>query len=287
MGNHRTAVVTGSTGGIGQEIAKRLASAGWNLVLVNRNRDKTDSQLESLRGDHPEQAFQGYLCDVLDAKEISHATDQISADYPSISALYNVAGLLTDRYLKSGDNVEGHFAVNTLAPYLFVRGLRGRLADGASSGAPSVIANFSSSAIKGVKEIDFDCLIAPEKIGGLMGAYAISKMALTIATAALADELHDEGVLSFAIDPGPTKTAMTNSGDGMPWFVRLLVPILFKSADVQARLIVESVEDAVKNGTSGVMIVGGKRKAMPALASDRETQKRLVELLERLGSDRA
>ncbi|MEM1304056.1 MAG: SDR family NAD(P)-dependent oxidoreductase, partial [Planctomycetota bacterium] len=40
--NSKTAVVTGSTGGIGQEICNLLAADGWDLVLVNRNRIKAD-----------------------------------------------------------------------------------------------------------------------------------------------------------------------------------------------------------------------------------------------------
>ena len=75
--------------------------------------------------------------------------------------------------------VEGHFALNTLAPYMLIQGLRPQLSAGASDGNQSVIINFSSSAINAVKEIDVTQLRNPDKIGGLMDAYAKSKQAVT------------------------------------------------------------------------------------------------------------
>ncbi|MEM6474352.1 MAG: SDR family NAD(P)-dependent oxidoreductase, partial [Planctomycetota bacterium] len=44
----KTAVVTGSTGGIGTEIAKLLADGGWNLALVNRSATKSEEQAAEL-----------------------------------------------------------------------------------------------------------------------------------------------------------------------------------------------------------------------------------------------
>ena len=43
----KTALLTGSTGGLGQEIALILAKEGWNLILLNRNADQAQKQLAS------------------------------------------------------------------------------------------------------------------------------------------------------------------------------------------------------------------------------------------------
>lgn len=45
------ALVTGASGGLGREIARELAAAGWKLILVGRNREKLEETLSSLDGD--------------------------------------------------------------------------------------------------------------------------------------------------------------------------------------------------------------------------------------------
>ena len=57
----KVAVVTGSTGGIGQEVCKNLASQGWDLVLINRNGEKAEAQLEQLHKASPERAFRSHI----------------------------------------------------------------------------------------------------------------------------------------------------------------------------------------------------------------------------------
>ena len=73
-GNNQTALITGPTSGIGEEFAKQLAAAGYNLVLVARNEGKLASMCKQLaeefgiktqfivadlaESDAPEMAFQ-------------------------------------------------------------------------------------------------------------------------------------------------------------------------------------------------------------------------------------
>lgn len=282
IGSSETAVVTGSTGGIGQEVCRRLASQGWDLVLINRGREKADAQMKSLRESAPERTFQSYAVDLLNPEEIGQTTRAIAGEHPELSALYNVAGLLTDRARQSAAGIEGHFAVNTLAPYLFTQALRGPLSNGARSDRPSAVVNFSSSAIKGVKKLDFDRLTDPGSPGGLMGAYAQSKMALTVASASLSDELAGEGIRVLCVDPGATRTPMTSSGEGMPWFVRFLVPLLFKDASAQADKLLSGVASAMREDRSDTLIVEGRLKPMPALVMDTKVRERLKGLLDEL-----
>lgn len=277
--NSKTAVVTGSTGGIGQEICNLLAADGWDLVLVNRNRIKADAQVASLIAMRPDGVFKSHVADLLNPDEVTAAAHAIAAEHTAVSALYNVAGLLTDRPTQSPQGVEGHFVVNTLAPFLMTEGLRASLAGGATDGRPSVVVNFSSSAVNSVKKLDGERLTDPSNPGGLMGAYAQTKMALVVATAGMAEELAADGVLAVCVDPGATKTPMTSGGDGMPWFVRLLVPLLFKSPEAQAKKVLKGVAAAVERNEPAAYVVEGRLKPMPALARDTAAQADLKSLL--------
>ena len=47
-----TAVVTGASSGIGEAIARELASRGYGLTLVARRREKLQALSDELEGDH-------------------------------------------------------------------------------------------------------------------------------------------------------------------------------------------------------------------------------------------
>ena len=133
MKTTRTAVVTGSTGGIGAEISKYLAENGWNLVLLNRSAEKAEKQISTLKVTFAKQMFFSYTADMMDLTSLQVALAKIREEHPKISALYNAAGLLTDKRIESNQGIEAHFAVNTLAPYLITQWLRNPLNAGASS----------------------------------------------------------------------------------------------------------------------------------------------------------
>lgn len=282
---NRTALLTGSTGGIGVEVAKLLAASGWNLALVNRSKEKAEKQLKELQGAYPNQSFAAYAADMMDLAEIRRVTEEIAAEHAELSAVYHIAGLLTDKRITSAQGFEGHFAVNTLAPYLLTQRLRKELSAGSSPEQKSVVVYFSSVAINGVKALDVQELANPAEIGGLMGAYAKTKLAITMVMPAQQEALAEEGILVQSVDPGPTKTPMTSSGDGMPWFIRLLQPILFKSAEVQAQKLVSAVDAAVAANQNGLFISEGKVKPLPKTMPDQKSQAALIALLDSLVAD--
>ncbi|MEL6899157.1 MAG: SDR family NAD(P)-dependent oxidoreductase [Planctomycetota bacterium] len=199
-----------------------------------------------------------------------------------MEALYNVAGFLSDERTNSPQNIEAHFALNTIAPYLFSKHLFDPLAAAGCPDARTVIVNFGSSAVNSVQSLDVQTLANPAKIGGLMGAYANTKLALTAMTRAMSDEAAESNVSYLTVDPGPTKTPMTASGDGMPWFIRLLAPLLFKPVEVQAKRIVDSVRQATADRESGLYISEGRRRPFPRLATDKALQAEVIKLLDDL-----
>ncbi len=235
--NSKTAVLSGSTGGIGGEVAKILAGQGWNLALINRSSEKSARQSADLLSAYPDISVATYTADLLDPSEIKNVCAEINKTHNELDAVYNIAGLLTDKRLSSTNGIEGHFAVNTVAPYLLTRLLYDLLAANKTAGEHAVVVNFGSSAVNSVKQIDAQNLADPSEVGGLMGAYANSKLALMAMTLAMTDE-SQTGVMFQAVDPGPTQTPMTKSGDGMPWFLRPLVPFIFKSPAKQAKRLV-------------------------------------------------
>lgn len=276
------AVITGSTGGIGRELATLLSAQGWSLILVNRPGEAAAEQASSLSKAYPEQSFEAYGADLMEASDIETVIEEIKSSESNIDMLCNVAGILTDKKILNSQGIESHLAVNTLAPYLFTRGLQSILRQKDEDGQSSIVVNFSTSAVFSVKRIEIPDLPAPEKIGGLMGAYAESKLALDILTCSLKPELLQDGILIESIDPGATKTSMTRDNSAMPWFIRMLRPLLFKSPQDRAKIIVESIHKCIKDKKSGLYISEGKEKSMPEIAENIALQRELRTLLEEL-----
>lgn len=275
-------LITGSTGAIGGEIVRILAARGDPLILLNRSEIKAGSQRDEILSTHPGAEIELITADLMDSREIADAVDRILALPGRIDALYNNSGVLTGNKVLSAQGYESHFAVNTLAPYQLIRGLRAKMARPADE-TPAMVVNFSSSAISALKTLELENLANPETVGGLMSTYAQSKLAVTTIVPALAEDLASDNVLIRAIDPGATKSAMTTGADnsGMPKVLAWVAPLFFASAGRQALKVVDSADPTAFGGRSGNYIANRKEKKLPRSAADFATQQKLLKLLDR------
>ncbi|MEM6637222.1 MAG: SDR family NAD(P)-dependent oxidoreductase [Pseudomonadota bacterium] len=278
-------VITGSTGGIGSEIAKILAGRGDAMILVNRSAAKAKAQRDALLAQNPDLGIELVTVDLMDTSAIADAVGKITALPGRIDVLYNNSGVLTADKILSVQGFESQFAVNTLAPYLLIKGLREKMARPAGE-KPAMVVNFSSSAITPMKTLGLDSLPNPDKVGGLMGAYAQTKLAVTTLAPALADDLQKDNILIRSVDPGATKSPMTTGGNSaMPTVLAWLAPLLFSPADKQAAKVVDSADPKAFGGRTGNYMANRKEKKMPAPATDPKTQQDLLALLDRLAQD--
>ena len=87
----RTALVTGSSKGIGFGIAEGLAAAGARVVLNGRNVDALEAAAQDLRSRHD--AIEISAFDVTDAAAVKAGVDAIETDVGAIDILVNNAGM--------------------------------------------------------------------------------------------------------------------------------------------------------------------------------------------------
>jgi 3-hydroxybutyrate dehydrogenase len=93
MSNLKTVLVTGSTSGIGEGIAKHFAALGHNIIL---NGFGDASVIEKLRSDIAEQfgvKVRYYGADMSKVAEIEEMIKQVEAEFGSIDILVNNAGI--------------------------------------------------------------------------------------------------------------------------------------------------------------------------------------------------
>jgi NAD(P)-dependent dehydrogenase (short-subunit alcohol dehydrogenase family) len=191
-----TILITGSTDGLGRELAVRLAADGARVLIHGRDAERAEQvRAEILKAGGPEPSV--LLADLADLRQVDGLADDVVRLTDRLDVLVNNAGIGfgppgTARQL-SADGIELRFAVNYLAGYRLTRLLLPLL----SSSAPSRIVNVASA---GQLPIDFTDPMLERQYDG-MSAYRRSKLAQIMFTFDLADELRDTGVTVTSLHP--------------------------------------------------------------------------------------
>ncbi|ROT25866.1 SDR family NAD(P)-dependent oxidoreductase [Micromonospora sp. HM5-17] len=121
MPSTKNAVVTGATSGIGEAIARNLATAGMRVVLVGRSDDRLLQARHRILADVPHADLRLERADLSLISEVRSLAKRV-ADPPPDVVVSNAAVIagIGDR------TAEGHhptLATNHLAPYLLLRSL--------------------------------------------------------------------------------------------------------------------------------------------------------------------
>ena len=186
----RVALVTGSTRGIGREIAATLAGCGARVAVVGRDVARAEEAAKAIGG-----AARGYAADVADTAQVTSLVESVERDFGSLDILVNNAGLTRDNILLRlkdedwdavlGANLRGPFATIRAAARTMMKRRWGR------------IINISS-------------------VVGLIGNkgqsnYAASKAGLIGLTKSVAKEFASRNILANVIAPGFIETDMTSA----------------------------------------------------------------------------
>ncbi len=205
----KTALVTGSTDGLGREVATRLGALGATVIVHGRNRERGAEVVEAIKAAGGEAVF--YRADLGSLDEVKSLAATIRENHDSLSLLINNAGIWTDGGNERRTSADGHelvFAVNYLAPYVLSHELTPLL----EKGAPARIVNVSSLA---QQPIDFDDVMLTRGFDPSR-AYARSKLAIVMLTLDLAAELPADKITANALHPATLMdTAMVEKA-GMP-----------------------------------------------------------------------
>jgi len=189
----KTAIVTGSSKGIGAAIATRLSQEGFNVV-VNFSGDAAPadalvSQIQQAGG-----SALSARADVSDPAAVAKLWDVAEATFGGVDVLVNNAGIM--KLASIADSADALFdsqiRINLKGTFNLLREAATRLREGGR------IINLSSSVVG---------LYAPS-----YGAYAATKAGVEALTHVLTKELRGRNITVNAIAPGPTATALFLDG---------------------------------------------------------------------------
>jgi len=188
----RTALVTGASRGIGEAIAKRLATEGAHVLAAARSADalaRVVSEIEAAGGKASAVAL-----DLADPASIEAAVKGALAAHGEIPVLVNNAGVTEDQLiLRMGlDAWERVLATNLTGVFLLTQ-----------------------AVVKSMVRKRYGRIVNVTSVVGLMGNagqanYAASKAGLIGLTKSVARELASRNVTCNAVAPGFVATAMTD-----------------------------------------------------------------------------
>lgn len=213
-----TALITGASSGIGAVYADRLATRGYDLILVARDREKLNTLARDI-SIRTSRSVEVLAADLLDAAGLALVEAKLQQD-ASITLLVNNAGIGTHTPLLQSDvkHMSRMVDLNVTAPM--------RLAYAAAPG-------FVSRGQGGIINISSIVSISPETLNGVYGG---TKAFVLAFSQSLQHELADKGVRVQAVLPGATATDFWATG-GLP-VENLPAEIVMRATDlVDAALV--------------------------------------------------
>jgi NAD(P)-dependent dehydrogenase (short-subunit alcohol dehydrogenase family) len=190
----KTALVTGSTSGIGRATALALAARGASVLVVGRNEQRAQDVVAEIEGGGGSAAYRlTTLGDLESARDLVEWATEAGDGYVDI--LINNAGvaLLGPSSAATEAEFDESFALNVKVPFFLVASLAPAMAErgwGSIVNVSTMVASFGQAG---------------------MALYGASRAALELLTKAWAAEYGPSGVRVNAVAPGPTRTAMTEA----------------------------------------------------------------------------
>ncbi|OGK17233.1 hypothetical protein A2690_02190 [Candidatus Roizmanbacteria bacterium RIFCSPHIGHO2_01_FULL_39_12b] len=113
-------IIAGATGGIGEELSRRLHKECSYLILLGRREEKLKSLKSELRD-----KCEYFVVDFKSKEGISNYILQLKGKYKSIDVLIHVAGIGAYKTFEetTRDDWDESFDINTKAPYFLTQGL--------------------------------------------------------------------------------------------------------------------------------------------------------------------
>jgi NAD(P)-dependent dehydrogenase (short-subunit alcohol dehydrogenase family) len=269
----RTALVTGATSGIGREASLNLAGRGARVIMVGRDRARTESALADIVARSGSKEVSHLICDFSSQAAIRELVAAVQARHERLHVLVNNAGGVNRTRRLTADGIEATFAVNHLGPFL----LTNLLVDLLVRSAPARVVTVASVGHR-QGSLDFDDL-GFERGYSIMRAYGRSKLANVLFAAELARRLEGRGVTSNSIHPGAVDTNIWNSAP--PWakpIIQILFRPFFISAEKGAAHVVALATRPDLDGVTGKYFEKAKLAEPAPLARDKALAGRLWEV---------
>ncbi|MCB4799750.1 SDR family oxidoreductase [Neotamlana laminarinivorans] len=228
--NGKTFVITGTTSGTGFEAAKILLSKGAKVVMLNRNLQKAEATIATLKKELGNTInVTNIRMDLASQASVKEAASEVLKTVPQIDALMlNAAIAQVPKQTFTVDGVESQMGVNHYSNFLLQALLFPRIE--ASNGRIVTVGSMGYNL--GIKTIQFDDLNW-DKNYNPNGVYSQSKLAQIMTAYELQDKLKQAGITNvktYACHPGASSTSLIKTSGSLLtrfiWQIMKLTPMV-------------------------------------------------------------
>ena len=256
----KTALVTGSTDGVGRLVALKLGQAGAHVLVHGRDAERGARVVADVKASGGGATF--LAADFSALAEVRRLAGAVQATTDRLDILINNAGIGTAGPRQtSAESFELRFAVNYLAGFLLTLLLLPLV----KNSAPARIVNVSSA---GQQPIDFEDVMLTRGYSGAR-AYCQSKLAQIMFTMELAAALDDTGVTVTCLHPA---TYMDTS------MVRRAGVTPLSTVEEGAQAILNLATSPAVEGQTGLYFNGLREVRAHSQAYDAEARRQLWSL---------
>lgn len=197
----KLAVITGADGGMGTEITRAVARAGYRVIMACYDSAKAEAKRRMLAENTGNTDIEVRGIDLASLASVAAFADRLLQEGTPLALLMNNAGTMeTGRHITE-DGLERTVSVNYVGPYLLTRKLLPLMGEG------SRVVNMVSCTYA-IGRLDFPDFFLQGKKGAFwrIPIYSNTKLALTLFTIELARRVKEQGIVVNAADPGIVST---------------------------------------------------------------------------------
>ncbi len=197
------AIVTGADGGMGSEITRALALAGYRVVMACHDLERAARKQQLIRTETGNPDIEVRPIDLASLASVRDFARQVLDEGQPIARLMNNAGTMETARHTTEDGLERTVSVNYVGPYLLTRLLLPLMERG------SRVVNMVSCTYA-IGRLDFPDFFTLGCRGSFwrIPIYSNTKLALTLFTLDLARRVEQRGIVVHAADPGIVSTDM-------------------------------------------------------------------------------
>ena len=269
---NRLVVITGATSGIGYHAAREYASHGANLLLINRNEEKSINLCEEIHQDFNVECNYK-IADFARISDVKAVGYELLESNFKIDVFIHNAGVFSTKKIFTEDDIELVFQVDYLGSFILNYILKDKLKAQDKTRIIFVNSEGHRFAILGFR---LDDLKWEDHNYGGMRSYGQAKTAQLLSMIKFDEYFKDSGVSINAMHPGSVKTNMgQNNGRSYRFFKRLLIDRAAKSPEISAKALYYLGVSEELEGISGKFyrLTAEEEPAPPAL--DREVAEKL------------